>query len=47
MHYGPQAQVVNVKFALTFGQDDIFAIEAFNEHGVSKPSKPVPLRAGR
>ena len=33
--------------ALTVGQDYSFAIEAFNENGVSKPSKPVNLPAAR
>jgi len=33
--------------ALTIGQDYSLAIEAFDESGVSKPSKPVNARAGR
>ena len=33
--------------ALTAGQDYWFAIEAFNENGVSRPSKPVLLKYGR
>jgi predicted DNA-binding antitoxin AbrB/MazE fold protein len=30
---------------LTVGQDYSFAIEAFNENGVSKPSQPVTIKS--
>ena len=40
--FADRAQPLEIR-ALTVGQDYWFAIEAFDENGVSKVSDPVPL----